>query len=356
MDLNAMPNSLLGGRYRLIHQIGRGGMAYVFKAYDQLLERPVAVKLLRKDFSEDESFRERFKKEATAAANLSHPNIVTVHDFGIDSTGVYIVMEYIPGTDLKTKIKEKGFFRVEEGLPLMIQACAGLGYAHRAGIVHCDVKPHNMLVTSDQRLKITDFGIARALSSLEEEGEKEIVWGSPQYFAPEQASGENPTPAADVYSLGVVIYEIFTGHLPFEAETVEKMIEYHRTQPPTDPRVYVPDLPEDLAQIILKVLSKEPSSRYRTADQLGHVLSRLVEQKTEPVKGNAERIPIENVQRPITQPVRVPPPITTEDNHPQARPGMDWKLIGLQLLTLLMVGGLVPFWLFVFLKLSTGTR
>jgi serine/threonine-protein kinase len=356
MDTDSMQNSLLGNRYRLIHQIGRGGMAYVFKAYDQLLERPVAVKLLKKDFSEDENFRERFKKEATAAANLSHPNIVTVHDFGIDSSGVYLVMEYVPGTDLKTKIKEKGLFSVEEGLPLMIQACAGLGYAHRSGIVHCDVKPHNMLVTSDQRLKITDFGIARALSSLEEEGEKEIVWGSPQYFAPEQAIGENPTPAADVYSLGVVIYELFTGHLPFEAETVEKMIEYHRTRPPTDPRVYVPDLPEDLTQIILKVLSKEPASRYRTADQLGHVLSRINEQKTEPIKGNLGQITTENIQPPVTQPVRVPPPITPEDNLLPVRLGIDWKLIGLQLLTLLMVGGLVPFWLFVFLKLSAGTR
>jgi len=350
------PPGILNDRYQLIEPLGTGGMALVYKAKDLMLERFVAVKVLREDFSVDAAFRERFRQEAKAAANLSHPNIVTVHDFGLDQKHLFIVMEFVPGTDLKTRIREKGRFEVQEALELMSQACLGVGYAHRAGLVHCDIKPHNMLVSPDGRVKVTDFGIARALSRLEEEGEKEIVWGSPQYFAPEQASGENPTPAADVYSLGVVIYEIFTGHLPFEAETVEKMIEYHRTQPPTDPRVYVPDLPEDLAQIILKVLSKEPSSRYRTADQLGHVLSRLVEQKTEPVKGNAERIPIENVQRPITQPVRVPPPITTEDYHPQARPAMDWKLIGLQLLTLLMVGGLVPFWLFVFLKLSTGTR
>jgi len=228
----AFQDLILGTRYRLIHQVGKGGMAYVFKAYDQMLERPVAVKLLKQDFSGDQDFRERFKQEAKSAANLSHPNIVTVHDFGIDTFGVYIVMEYIAGTDLKTRIREVERFPLVDGIELMVQACAGLGYAHRAGIVHCDVKPQNMLVTSDQRLKITDFGIARALSTLETESVQDMVWGSPQYFAPEQALGELPTPSTDVYSLGVVMYELFTGRLPFEAGSVEELIKMHQEQPP----------------------------------------------------------------------------------------------------------------------------
>jgi serine/threonine protein kinase len=146
---------LLNNRYQIEGRIGSGGMAEVYRARDLMLERPVAIKLLRDDFSKDPAFRERFRQEAKAAANLSHPNIVTIHDFGFDDRQIFIVMEYIPGTDLKTILASRGKLRLEEALPLIIQACAGVGYAHRAGLIHCDVKPHNMIVTPDQRLKIT---------------------------------------------------------------------------------------------------------------------------------------------------------------------------------------------------------
>ncbi len=352
----AFQDLILGTRYRLIHQVGKGGMAYVFKAYDQMLERPVAVKLLKQDFSGDQDFRERFKQEAKSAANLSHPNIVTVHDFGIDTFGVYIVMEYIAGTDLKTRIREVERFPLVDGIELMVQACAGLGYAHRAGIVHCDVKPQNMLVTSDQRLKITDFGIARALSTLETESVQDMVWGSPQYFAPEQALGELPTPSTDVYSLGVVMYELFTGRLPFEAGSVEELIKMHQEQPPQDPRIYRPDLPEELALIMLKVLSKEPSARYRTADQLGHILANLL-LKPRANQTSTNEIDVPAVEDRIASPPSVPSPspVTREDYTPTNR-GVDWKLIWLELITLLLVGGLIPFWLFIWFKLSTSIR
>lgn len=352
----AFQDLILGSRYRLIHQVGKGGMAYVFKAYDQMLERPVAVKLLKQDFSGDLDFRERFKQEAKAAANLSHPNIVTVHDFGIDPSGVFIVMEYIAGTDLKTKIREKGFFPLSEGIELMIQACAGLGYAHRAGIVHCDVKPQNMLVTSDQRLKITDFGIARALSTLETETDQDVVWGSPQYFAPEQALGEYPTPSTDVYSLGVVMYELITGQLPFEAGSVDELIKMHQEQPPPDPRIYVPDLPEELALVMLKVLSKEPSARYRTADQLGHILSNLSVENRKAEFSGAENTPKITTELEAHPPaIHQPDQITREDYSQPARK-VDWNLIWLELITLLLVGGLIPFWLYIWFKLSTAIR
>lgn len=342
-------NIVLGNRYRLVHQVGKGGMALVYKGYDQMLERPVAIKLLRQDFLEDPEFRERFKQEAKSAANLSHPNIVTVHDFGIDPDGVYIVMEYVAGTDLKTKIKEKKLFTIDEGIPLIIQACAGLGYAHRAGIVHCDVKPQNMLVTRDMRLKITDFGIARALSSISPEHRTEFVWGSPQYFSPEQALGDPPSPASDVYSLGVVMYEMLTGQLPFNADSVEELTRLHQTQIPIEPSQIVPTISPELNLIILKVLAKEPSARYRTADQLGHVLMKFQE-KPEAYFTITSALPsevgVQETQR------STPPPITPEDYNYEQKSAVDWKMIGLQLLTILSVGGLIPFWMYVWFKIS----
>ncbi len=263
---------ILNNRYQLGDRLGLGGMAMVYRAQDLMLERTVAIKLLRADFSKDPDFRERFRQEAKAAANLSHPNIATVHDFGLDRGQLFIVMEHVPGTDLKSMIHQRSRFPLEEALALIIQACAGIGYAHRAGLVHCDVKPQNMLVTPDQRLKVVDFGIARALASIQPDEQAEVVWGSPQYFSPEQASGHPPSPASDVYSLGVVLFEMLTGQLPFIASNPEELARMHRETPPPSPRKLNPEIPPALEQVLLKVLSKEPASRYRTADQLGRVL------------------------------------------------------------------------------------
>ena len=183
---------LLSNRYRLEERLGSGGMAEVIRATDLTLERTVAIKILRKDYSQSPEFRTRFHQEAKAAANLSHPNIVTVHDFGFSANQLFIVMEYVPGEDLKTLLKKQTRFTIPEAIELISQACAGLGYAHRAGLVHCDVKPQNMLVTPDRRLKVVDFGIARALASISPDERNDVVWGSPQYFSPEQAAGIAP--------------------------------------------------------------------------------------------------------------------------------------------------------------------
>ena len=255
MERNIPDTPMLSNRYKLLETLGAGGMAVVYHAQDMMLERPVAIKLLRQDYSGNTGFRHQFRAEAKSAANLSHPNIVTVHDFGFDSGGLFIVMEFVPGKDLKTLIKERGRFPVGEAVNLIAQACAGIGYAHRAGFIHCDVKPHNMIVTPDRRLKVTDFGIARALSSINPDEHSDEVWGSPQYFSPEQAAGSAPSPASDVYSLGVVLYEMLTGQLPFTASDAQELARQHRESRPVPPRRLNHEIPVELEQIILKVLS-----------------------------------------------------------------------------------------------------
>jgi serine/threonine-protein kinase len=351
MATEQTPQTILGNRYHLVHQVGKGGMALVYQGYDQMLERPVAVKVLREDFLSDPAFRERFQQEAKSAANLSHPNIVTIYDFGFDDNSLFIVMEFVRGTDLKTKIRHHGIFSMEEGIPLVLQACAALGYAHRAGIIHCDVKPHNMLVTPDDRLKITDFGIARALSTIDPQEKQEVVWGSPQYISPEQSQGTAPSPASDVYSLGVVIYEMFTGHLPFETDDPDKLASLRINSDPIPPHIYNPQISPALEQIILKVLSREPSQRYRTADQLGRVLLSLSQQPDKyllippPLTQKMHQEPQNFVQ---TQPASK---VSSEDDIPTS-PNMDWKTILLELACILFVGGLIPFWLFVWFTIK----
>lgn len=363
-------NNLLNNRYRIESRLGSGGMAVVYKGYDLMLERSVAIKVLREDYSSDPAFRERFRQEAKAAANLAHPSIIIIHDFGLDSERLFIVMEYIPGTDLKSLIQSRGRFAVDEALPLMIQACAGVGYAHRAGLVHCDIKPQNMLITPDNRLKVTDFGIARALASIQPDEKSSVVWGSPQYFSPEQAAGAAPSPASDVYSLGIVLYEMVTGRLPFTGDSSTDLSRQHRLEPPPPPRRYEPSIPPALEEIMLKVLSKEPVARYRTADQLGRVLmtfsrtttfsavSEVV--RTPPTKASAARPqaapnPPKTTQRPsVSASQTIPPPRPAsqpvQTNAAQENPlDIDWGTWLMGLLTLITVGGLIPFWLWIYL-------
>jgi len=362
--------TLLNGRYKLLHPIGSGGMAVVYKAWDEMLERTVSIKILRESYSDDQEFRDRFRHEAKAAANLTHPNIVTVYDFGFDQNQVFIVFEFVDGTDLKSLIRKQNRFNVDDAIPLITQACAGLGYAHRAGLVHCDIKPHNLLVSSDFRLKITDFGIARALATIHPDEKSDVVWGSPHYFSPEQASGGAPSPASDVYSLGVIFYEMLTGRLPFEANEATELARMHRVETPIPPRRLNPAIPEILEEIILKVLSKEPSARYRTADQLGRVLlsfGNVNQEKTGPIilphvkKADTQPtiIPIPPEQATSKKPFFAKPlslPInqnwgTSEASEEPSKP-IDWLTWLLGLLAFTAILGLIPFWLFIYYSLN----
>jgi serine/threonine-protein kinase len=328
----------LAGRYRLINQLGTGGMALVYQAVDLQLQRQVAVKVLRQDLISDAAFHTRFLQEARAAANLSHPNIVTIHDFGIDAHQYFLVMELVGGTDLKTLLRRRQTLGVEETLEIMTQTCAGVGYAHRAGLIHCDLKPQNILVAPDGRTKIADFGISRALSTVDPDERADFVWGSPQYFAPEQAAGGPPSPASDVYSLGVILFEALTGRLPFVSPDSESLAEMHLLAPPPSPRSLNPSIPPILDQIILKVLAKEPSARYRTADQLGRVLSRLTPSETAVPAASFPSVPSASPEAPTA----VMPPASVES--------LDWIAVALGLLAFLALGGLIPLWLWACLR------
>ncbi|MCA0452859.1 MAG: protein kinase [Chloroflexi bacterium] len=264
--------TILNHRYRLLAQQGSGGMAVIYKAQDLELSRMVAVKILRPSLTADPSFLTRFRNEARSVANLQHPNIVTIYDVGREGDTQYIVMEFVDGQDLKKIIKTEGILTVDRALKLAIQICAGIGFAHRAQLVHADVKPQNILVTRGDVVKVTDFGIAQAFSDTQPPEKQQVVWGSPHYFAPEQAKGEKPTPASDVYAIGIVMFEMLTGRLPYVGGDQQQLAMAHIRDRIPMVTEFNPSVPEALAQIVYKVMSKEPGNRYRTADQLGHVL------------------------------------------------------------------------------------
>lgn len=369
---------VLNGRYKLLERIGSGGMSVVYRAQDMLLGRLVAVKMLHEIFSGDEEFLRRFRQEATAAAGLQHPNIVTVHDIGQDGHRQYIVMEYVNGRTLKQLIRRHNQdgrpIPVSRVLDLTIQICAGVGYAHRANLVHCDIKPQNVLVTRDERIKVADFGIARAMSEASRQVQDEGMWGTPQYFSPEQASGEPPTPASDVYAIGVVMFEMLTGQLPFTADSQTALALKHIQERPPKVGDLDPAVPEQLELIVDKVLAKEPSGRYRTAGQLGQVLSSYrssSQAETGPIVPIAAVAAITEPGMPVSEQVTqiFPRPQQTVPSSsaqeiatasfarpaaftpavPPQESGNDWLAIGLGVIALIALLGLIPLWYFVYI-------
>jgi serine/threonine-protein kinase len=247
-------------------------------------------------------------------------------------------MEYIAGADLKTLIRRRKLLAPLEAVELMIKISDGVGYAHRAGLVHCDLKPQNILITPDNKIKITDFGVSRALATIQPDEHSDVVWGSPQYFSPEQASGGAPSPASDVYSLGVILYEMITGQPPFVADNAADLAQLHLTAEPIHPRLIEPSIPESLQQIVLKVLAKEPSARYRTADQLGRILMNF---NVDATPGD-DSPPADDLDITDLTQVKV-----TSPQNPEIATEMDWTVIALGLLAFLTLGGLIPLWLWV---------
>lgn len=374
---------ILNNRYKLLERIGSGGMSIVYKGQDLSLGRLVAIKMLHEGLTGDHGFLTRFQREAHAAANLSHSNIVTVHDIGQDEHRHYIVMEYVEGQTLKQIIRDQNKLGqpmpINRALDLTIQICNGIGYAHRAHLVHCDVKPQNVLVTRDDRVKVADFGIARAISEASQQMEKQ-VWGTPQYFSPEQAAGYPATPASDVYSIGIILFELLSGRLPFQAESQTALALKHMQEIAPFVTAFNPAVPRQLEQIVAKVLAKEASARYRTAGQLSRILSTYRQSSQAetgpiyPVTNVHNRIPVaeqktqlhhyvpERTERPFPTsasphtPTPAAPAVSDTDSDTvritlragQDANKLDWIAISLGVTALLALLGLIPLWYFVY--------
>ncbi|SHF31951.1 protein kinase domain-containing protein [Caloramator proteoclasticus] len=257
----------LGGRYIIVEQIGEGGMAIVYKAKDQLLNRYVAVKILKQEFTQDEEFVKKFKRESIAAASLTHPNIVSIFDVGEQDNIYYIVMEYIKGQTLKEYIKSNGKIGYKRVLDITLQIAMALDNAHKNGVVHRDIKPHNIVVTEEGTIKVTDFGIARA-STVATVTNTNKVLGSVHYLSPEQAKGGFSDHRTDIYSLGVVMYEMLTGRLPFDAESPISVAIKHIQEDITEPIAIDTSIPKTVNDIVKKALQKDMFKRYQSAKEL----------------------------------------------------------------------------------------
>lgn len=266
--INEMRDKILDGRYKIEENIGTGGMAEVYKGIDLLLERPVAIKILNESFSKDNAFVSRFKGEAQAAGKLNHSHIVNMYDVGCDEGYHYIIMEYVEGEILKEYIQENGKLSVEESVKIAIAIAEGLEQAHSMGIVHCDIKPHNIMITPNGNIKVTDFGIARAINSSQTLMYTTSVMGSAHYLSPEQASGKSINGTSDIYSLGVVLYEMLTGKVPYEGESPISVALKHVNEQAIPPSRYNPGIPPLLEAAVMKALAKNPGRRFTSITEM----------------------------------------------------------------------------------------
>ena len=254
---------LLGKRYEILEKIGGGGWALVYRAQDTFLHRPVAVKVLRSQYTADDDFVRRFKREAQAAASLSHPNVVSIYDVGQEDDVYYIVMEYIDGQTLKEKIDAEAPLPIPVSVKIALQILDALDHAHQAKIVHRDIKPHNILLTRSGRVKVTDFGIARAATTTTLTHTGSII-GSAHYFSPEQARGGFTGEKSDIYSVGVVLYEMVTARVPFEGDSPISVAIKHIQEDVPPPTQLNPAVPVELEEIILRAMEKDQNRRYQS--------------------------------------------------------------------------------------------
>jgi len=271
-----MIGTLLGNRYELLEKIGEGGMAVVYKAKCHLLDRYVAVKILKEQYSSDSDFVEKFKNEATAAASLSHNNIVNIYDVGSENNINYIVMEYVNGKTLKKIITENTRLSYPKTINIAIQIASGLECAHKNNLIHRDIKPHNILVTEDGVAKVADFGIAKVANSMTITNSGQII-GSAHYFSPEQAKGGFVDCTTDIYSLGIVMYEMVTGKVPYDADSAVSVAIKHIQEAVVPPKQIIWDVPDGLNKLILKAIEKEPIKRYQSAKEMLVDLNRIKE-------------------------------------------------------------------------------
>jgi len=271
-----LEGKVLGGRYELLEMVGEGGMASVYKARCRILDRIVAIKILKEQFQKDASFIEKFKTEALAAARISHPNIVSIYDVGQDGDIYYIVMEYVEGHTLKDMIIQEGILPIDKAVNIAIMICDGVNHAHEKGVIHRDIKPHNILITPQGMVKVADFGIARAISNTTITFGKNLV-GSVHYISPEQARGVAIDRTTDIYSIGCVLYEMVTGKVPFDADSPITVALKHIHDEVRPPAELNPAVPPNLQAIILKAMAKLPAERFASAEEMRNSLLHLPE-------------------------------------------------------------------------------
>ncbi|MCH5185638.1 MAG: serine/threonine protein kinase, partial [Oscillospiraceae bacterium] len=274
---DALIGKMLGMRYQILEIIGSGGMAVVYKAKCHMLNRYVAVKALKSELKGDSEIVAKFKAESQAAASLSHQNIVSVFDVGEEDGISYIVMEYVEGVTLKEYIKKKGMIPWREACGLAQQICTAIGHAHMNNIIHNDIKPHNILITPENTAKVTDFGIARAVSSVSADTMvvSRSAIGSVYYMSPEQDKGRFTDERSDIYSIGIVFYEMLTGRVPFDGDNHVMISLKKLEEEPNDVRIYNPDIPERVSAVVMKAIAKESHARYQTADDMANELKRV---------------------------------------------------------------------------------
>jgi beta-lactam-binding protein with PASTA domain/predicted Ser/Thr protein kinase len=340
-------NTLFDGRYRIVRKLGTGGMANVYLAEDQELGRRVAIKILNDRHAGDDQFVERFRREAKNAASLSHPNIVSIYDRGEAEGTYYIAMEYLDGRSLKELIVARGPAPVNIAIDYARQILAAIRFAHRHGIVHRDIKPHNVLVDGEGRLKVTDFGIARAgTSQMTEAGS---IIGSAQYLSPEQAKGAPVDQTSDLYSVGVVLYELLTGVVPFNGDTPVEIAMKHLSTPPEPPSTKRAEIPHELDLVVLRALAKDPADRYQSAEEMDADLARVA--RGAAVSPATEEAATAIISRPpptavtaITPPRTrepvpyAPPPAYYDYDEPRRRAVWPW-FIALLFVAAAIVGG-----------------
>ncbi|MEJ6950880.1 Stk1 family PASTA domain-containing Ser/Thr kinase [Natronospora cellulosivora (SeqCode)] len=269
-----MIGKVLNERYEILKELGKGGMAIVFEAQDLLLDRKVALKMLRHEYLNDKDFVKRFRHEAKAVARLAHPNIINIFDIGQKGEYQYLVMEYIEGRTLKDIIRKEGKIDFTEALDIAKQICSALLVAHENNIIHCDIKPHNILLTKDKQVKVTDFGIARAISSATMTM-TDTVMGSAHYFSPEQARGGEIKAHSDLYSLGIVLYEMLTGEVPFKGDSPISVALKHIQEQAKKPSLLNPEIPEQLEKLVMRAIAKRPSERFRDAQDMKNKIEKI---------------------------------------------------------------------------------
>ena len=309
---------LIAGRYELLELIGRGGMSSVWKADDRLLDRTVAIKVLHEQFTTDEEYVERFRREARSVAQLSHPNIVTVIDRGEEAGRQYIVFEYVAGENLKQLLERDGPLPVRDALIFALQMARALGFAHERGLIHRDVKPQNVLLNEDGQAKMTDFGIARAVD-VDGVTITGTVLGTSEYIAPEQARGQQVDALTDVYSLGVVLYELLTGSVPFHGDNFVAVALRHVNEPAPSVLELRPDCPPRVGLLIERAMAKRPEQRFRSMDELCHELQACL----------TELDPISEEATMIARPPAVPRARRRDSRPRRRRGGILWPIAAL---------------------------